>query len=99
MRTHTFKETGGLTPLLSRQAAKKMGVITVNGNEPHKCKCTYERSACKKHPVKFNDTELRDLPGGSVHLTLATDAKSVIKPPINLPEAILDEAKYELKNW
>ena len=39
---------------------------------------TYERNACKKHPVKFNDTELRDLPGGSVHLTLATDAKSVI---------------------
>ena len=87
-----------LTPLLSRNAAEKMGLITVNYDnfEAPISAVTSGNVWMHKYPSVFNDTDIGTLPGGEVHLTLTDDAKPVIKPPRSIPESMKSDVKKEL---
>lgn len=91
-------EQDKLTPLLSRKAAEKMGLITVNYDkfEAPVSAVTSGNVWMHKYPKVFEDSEIGTLPGGEVHLTLEKDAQPVIKSPRSLPESMKTAVKKEL---
>jgi hypothetical protein len=90
-----------LTPLLSRQAAELMNLITVNydnfvSSVDSSSQSSDLKSLVKSHPDVFSEG-LGRLPGSKVHLTVAEDARPVVKPARNIPEARKMAVKTELK--
>lgn len=82
------------TPILSRNAAETMGLVTVNYNNFKVC-------ALSINPVKefsevFDPTCLGSLPGGPVKLTLEPDAQPVVCPARTIPEALKQKVKDTL---
>lgn len=89
-----------LIPLLSRNAAEKMGLITVNYNHfkhvnaviPSSLEALYH----KKFPEAFRD-KTGILPGKKVHLTTVPNAVPVIRGARTLPESRKAAVKAELE--
>ena len=88
-----------LTPLLSRNAAEKMGLITVNYNHfKHVNAVTTSLEALyhKKFPEAFRgNTGI--LPGKKVHLTTMPNAVPVVRDARTLPESRKAAVKAELE--
>ncbi|KAK3752443.1 hypothetical protein QZH41_003511 [Actinostola sp. cb2023] len=89
-----------LTPLLSRKAAEKMGLITVNYEQFQSVKSKEGKlngKAMLQFPDLFNDEiQIGTLPG-EVKLTLIEDATSVVCPPKRLPVEVKDQLKQSLR--
>ena len=85
-----------LMPLLSRKAAEKMNLITVN----------YDKFESVREVVEDKPDVLQDFPDvssdsigtlpGSVQLTLKSDTEQVLRPPKRLPIELRDQTKQEL---
>ena len=83
-------------PLLSRKAAEKMNLITVN----------YDKFESVREVVEDKPDVLQDFPDvssdsigtlpGSVQLTLKSDTEQVLRPPKRLPIELRDQTKQEL---
>ena len=89
-----------LTPLLSRKAAERMKLITVNYENFEIMSAVSGSSTTrtlnvKDYPDVF-DGKLGSLPGGKTHLTLEPNAEPVVRPPRTLPESLNSSVKYEL---
>ncbi|XP_064637067.1 uncharacterized protein K02A2.6-like [Lineus longissimus] len=88
-----------LTPLLSRKAAEKMRLITVNYDYFDQVNSVSPGGAAvskfvNEFPNVFN-RKVGTLPG-KVHLTLEPNAEPVVRPPHNVPEALKDRVKSEI---
>ena len=85
-----------LTPLLSRKAAEKMKLITVNYDKFESINGVVEgqQDVLKAFPDVFNG-DIGTLPG-SVRLTIKPDAEPVLRPPKRLPVELRDPVKQEL---
>lgn len=85
-----------LTPLLSRKAAEKMNLITVDYDKFESVNGVDEG----KHDIfqDFSDVFSRDIGtlSGSVRLTLKSDAETILRPPKRLPIELRDQVKQEL---
>ncbi|RUA04046.1 MAG: hypothetical protein DSY43_07215 [Gammaproteobacteria bacterium] len=82
--------------MLSRKAAEKMGLITVNYEQFQSVKSIEGKlngKAMLQFPDLFND-EIDTLPG-EVKLTVIEDATPVVCPPKRLPVEIKDQVKEE----
>ena len=84
-----------LTPLLSRNAAEKMELITVNYERFESVNGVMNSSdILRRYPDIFN-ADVGTLPG-SVQLTLKPDAEPILCPPKRLPIELKDTVKQEL---
>ena len=85
-----------LTPLLSRKAAEKMNLITVNYDKFESVSGVVEDKPdiLQDFPDVFSDS-IGTLPG-SVQLTLKPDAEPVLRPPKRLPIELRNQTKQEL---
>ena len=85
-----------LTPLLSRKAAEKMNLITVNYDKFESVSGVVEDKPdiLQDFPDVFSDS-IGTLPG-SVQLTLKPDTEPVLRPPKRLPIELRDQTKQEL---
>ena len=85
-----------LTPLLSRKAAEKMNLITVNYDKFESVSGVVEDKPdiLQDFPDVFSDS-IGTLPG-SVQLTLKPDTEPVLRPPKRLPIELPDQTKQEL---
>jgi hypothetical protein len=89
-----------LRPLLSRNAAEKMDLITINYQN---FKTDVPTVSVVKGTSIFEDFasvfdgELGKLPGKPVHLTVRDGAVPVIKPARNLPEALKPRVQAEIE--
>ena len=89
-----------LTPVLSRKAAERMMLITVNYENFEMVSAVSESRtthtlSVKDYPDVF-DGKLGSLPGGKIHLTLEPNAEPVVRPPRTLPESHNCSVKDEL---
>ena len=85
-----------LTPLLSRKAAEKMELITVNYERFESVNGVMTSSDIfRRYPDIFNGDVNGTLPG-SVRLTLKPDAAPILRPPKRLPIELKDSVKQEL---
>ena len=84
-----------LTPLLSRKAAEKMKLITVNYDKFESINGVVEgqQDVLKAFPDVFNG-DIGTLPG-SVRLTIKPNAEPVLRPPKRLPVELRDQVKQE----
>ena len=85
-----------LTPLLSRKAAEKMNLITVNYDKFESVSGVVEDKpdVLRDFPDVFSDS-IGTLPG-SVQLTLKPDTEPVLRPPKRLLIELRDQTKQEL---
>ena len=84
-----------LTPLLSRKAAEKMELITVNYERFESVNGVMNSSdILRRYPDIFN-ADVGTLPG-SMQLTLKPDAEPILRPPKRLPIELKDTVKQEL---
>ena len=85
-----------LTPLLSRKAAEKMKLITVNYDNFESIRGVAEipKNILEQYPDVLNG-ELGTLPG-TVHLTMEPHAEPVIRSPKRIPVELKDPTKAEL---
>ena len=84
-----------LTPLLSRKAAEKMELITVNYERFESVNGVMNSLVIlRRYPDIFNG-DVGNLPG-SVRLTLKHDAEPILRPPKRLPVELKDSVKQEL---
>ena len=85
------------TPLLSRNAAEKMELITLNYDnfEAINAQSSSGEDFLKKQPAVFDDG-LGTLPGGKVHLTCEPGSTGSIRPARTLPEALKTPVRTEL---
>ena len=88
-----------IIPLLSRKAAEKMKLITINYDNFESVSAVPTSlttvDVANEFPIVF-DNKLGSLPGGKVHLTLAPNAVHVVRPPRTLPDSFSATAKMEL---
>ena len=89
-----------LTPLLSRKAAERIKLITVNYENFEMASAVYGSSTTRTlsvedYPDVF-DGKLGSLPGDKIHLTLEPNAEPVVKTPRALPESLNCSVKVEL---
>ena len=89
-----------LTPLLSRKAAERMGLITVNYDKFKSVNALQigpdqPKDAMTQFPNVFEDG-IGTLPG-EVRLTLKNDAEPVICPPKRIPVEIKEQVRQELE--
>ena len=87
-----------LTPLLSRKAAERMKLITVNYDQfenVNAVQSTYPQQIISQFPTLFDD-EIGTLPG-TVKLTLNKDTQPVICPPKRIPVEMKDKVKAKLE--
>ena len=89
-----------LTPLLSRKAAERMKLITVNYENFEMVSAVSGSSTTRIRSVKVYpdvfDGKLGSLPGGKIHLTLEPNVEPVVRPPRTLPESLNSSEKDEL---
>ena len=84
-----------LTPLLSRKAAEKMNLITVNYDQfEHVNGVVDSTDILDEFPDIFNG-DIGTLPG-SVRLTLNSDVEPILRPPKRLPIELKEPVKLEL---
>ena len=84
-----------LTPLLSRKAAEKMNLITVNYDQfEHVNGVVDSTDILDEFPDIFNG-DIGTLPG-SVRLTLNSDVEPILRPPKRLPAELKEPVKLEL---
>jgi hypothetical protein len=83
----------GLTPLLSRKAAEKMELITVNYNKFELVNAV--SSYVSKFLKAFSDRP-GVLPGGLVHLTVTPGAEPVVRGARTIPESLKVNVKARL---
>ena len=81
-------------PLLSRNAAESMGLITVNYETFEVCTVKYD--ILSEFSSAFDD-KLGCLPGGPVHLTVNNDIDPVFRHARTLPESLNDDVCKELE--
>lgn len=86
-----------LTPLLSRKAAERMNLITVNYENFKQLHSVTPRTdnMLHKYSSVFNDSTLGDLPG-KVSIVVDEHAKPVQCPPRKVPIAVKSKLKEEL---
>jgi len=88
-------EEEDLTPLLSRKAAEKMELITVNYERFDSVNGVMNSSdILRRYPDVFNG-DVGTLPG-STRLTLKPDAEPILRLPKRLPIELKDSVKQEL---
>jgi hypothetical protein len=85
-----------LTPLLSRKAAEKMNLITVNYDNFELVRAIHPQTTSTNDFPQVFDGKLGSLPGPKVHLSMEADSKPVIRPPRTHPEAMRVKVKEEL---
>jgi hypothetical protein len=84
-----------LTPLLSRKAAEKMGLITVNYSRFELVNAVSTSCYVSQFPKAFSDRP-GVLPDGLVHLTLTPSAESVVHGARTIPESLKVKVKVRL---
>ena len=97
---YVIVDDGELTPLLSRKAAERIKLITVNYENFEMVSAvsgssTTRTLSVEDYPDVF-DGKLGSLPGGKIHLTLEPNADPVVRPPRTLPESLNCSVKDEL---
>jgi hypothetical protein len=85
-----------LTPLLSRKAAEKMNLITVNYEKFANVSCLQGHKMLEEEFSDVFSTTPGTLPGEDVHLTVVADADPAIRPARSIPEALKLEVKDTL---
>ena len=85
-----------LMPLLSKTAAEKMGIITVNYDSIESVHFTRQEDLVKEYPDVFSSSSVGLLSGGEVHLLVEENAQPVIRPSRTVPESLKSAVKAEL---
>ena len=86
------------TPLLSRNAAEQMKLITINYDNFKLLNSVQEddtENIIKKYSKVFNEKTVGCFPG-EVHLAISSDAKAVQMPPRRIPIAVKPKLRKEL---
>ncbi|XP_041362008.1 uncharacterized protein K02A2.6-like [Gigantopelta aegis] len=85
-----------LTPLLSRRAAEKMGLITINYHNFEQVSTVLPTNVFVQEFPEVFSGKLGNLPGKKVHLTVNPDADPVIRPARTIPESLKADLKTKL---
>ena len=87
------------TPLLSKNAAEKMNLVTIHYDAFEQVKSVHTNTDfIREYPNVFSTTHLGILPGPEVHLTVSPDAKPVVRPARTVPESLKDAVKAKLES-
>ncbi|XP_011674436.2 uncharacterized protein K02A2.6-like [Strongylocentrotus purpuratus] len=84
-----------LTPLLSKKAAEKMNLITINYDNFEQIYVATSKDLAE-YPDVFSSSKIGTLPGDPVHLYLDDNVKPSIRPARTIPESLKDTVKAEL---